>query len=217
MSRSKLGLTGGMKSSRAGRASGSKVKLLLLAAGFAALAFMTLTYAYQQLSGSQQYLVAAKGIASGAQVSEVDFNIAEFDLAGSAGDYLKPNELPPGAYVLGPFRAGQLIPKSAIANAVIDDRVPVVVTSAMGLPDALQPGSSADVWVTPILENNSFGDPYLLVLAAEVGRLSEPSAVFADAAPNVELWVPEDAVAAVLKAQAGGSELSLVMRPTFAD
>lgn len=206
-----------MKLIRSNKKPASRVKLAAAALAFALTAYLGLTYFYQQSSGTQQFLVASAGLAAGQQVAESSFQAAEFDLGSAGQAYLKPGELSAGAYLLGPIRAGQLIPKSALADAIIDSRVPVVLSSAMPLPAALQPGASVDVWVTPMLEDRSFGEPYLLVLAAEVALITEASAVFADAPPEVELWVPAEAVAAVLKAQAGQSQLSLVMRPTFAD
>ncbi|WP_264890362.1 hypothetical protein [Rhodoluna sp. KAS3] len=206
-----------MKSTRARKPSNHKIKLLAAAVAFALMAYGAIIWSQQAAGNTQQYLVAIKGLPAGAQVSSEDFTVVEYQLGSTGEHYLAPDQLSRGSYTLGPIRAGQLVAKSYLANAVIDARVPVVVTSAMGLPESMQPGSSADIWVTPQLADKSFGEPYLLVLAAEVARLAEPSAVFADAPPEVELWVPAEAVPAVLKAQSGGSELSLVMRATFAD
>ena len=104
-----------------------------------------------------------------------------------------------------------------MASAIIDERVPVVVQSAMGLPDGLVAGASVDIWVAPIDENKQFGEPFVLVLGAEVSRLIENQEMFANQSPSVEMWVPIEAVGPVLSSISAGDKISLILRPTLAD
>ena len=130
---------------------------------------------------------------------------------------MRKDELPDGSYVLGPLRAGQLVAKSVLAGAIIDERVPVVVNSAMGLASGVVAGASVDVWVTPAKQDKVVGEPYVLVLAAEVATLFEDNAMFSEKNSQVELWVPLEAVGPVLAAISNGDSVSLILRPTLAD
>ena len=166
---------------------------------------------------TDSFLVAARDLPAGSPVSSVDMKIALVNLGQGSELYLREGDLPSGAYVLGPLRSGQLIAKSALASAIIDERVPVVVNSAMGLSAGLVAGSSVDVWVTPVQEDQVIGEPYVLVLAAEVSRLIESNEMFANENSQVELWVPIEAVGPVLAAISKGDSVSLILRPTLAD
>jgi Flp pilus assembly protein CpaB len=166
---------------------------------------------------TDEFFVAARDLPAGSPVSGADLEIATVNLGKGAEHYLRKDELPGGAYVLGPLRAGQLVAKSALASSIIDERVPVVVNSAMGLSAGVVAGASVDVWVTPAKEEQVVGEPYVLVLAAEVARLFEKNEMFADENSQVELWVPIDAVGPVLAAISNGASVSLILRPTLAD
>ena len=104
-----------------------------------------------------------------------------------------------------------------LATAVLDERVPLVVNSQMGLSAGLVAGASVDLWVTPVTEDKTPGEPFALVLGAEVSRLLEKTEMFTNQSPDVELWVPVDAVGPVLAAISSESNISLVLRPTLAD
>lgn len=166
---------------------------------------------------TQEFLVAGHDLPAGSPISNTDAASASVNLGESADQYLRPNDLPKGSYLLGPIRSGQLIPRSMLATAVIDERVPLVVNSQMGLSAGLVAGASVDLWVTPVTQDKTTGEPFALVLGAEVSRLLEKKEMFTNQSPDVELWVPVDAVGPVLEAISSGSKISLVLRPTLAD
>ena len=186
--------------------------LLLLAGSVAGVNFVIATN-----NQTQQYLVAAHDLPAGSPIVTSDAASANANLGQSAKQYLKPSELPSGSYLLGPIRSGQLIPRSMLATAVLDERVPIVVSSSMGLAAGLVSGASVDLWVTPVTEGKVAGEPFALVLGAEVSRLLEKKEMFTNQNPDVELWVPADAVGPVLSAISSGAKISLVLRPTLAD
>lgn len=166
---------------------------------------------------TDEYLVAERDLPAGSTFAISDTKVADAYLGASSSSYLKVGDLPSGTYLLGPIRAGQLIPRSILASAVIDERVPVVVESAMGLSVDMVAGASVDLWVAPIDENKVFGEPYVLVLGAEVSELIENKEMFASQSPAVELWVPVEAVGPVLSSIAKGDSISLILRPTLAE
>lgn len=186
---------------------------LVLLAGSVGVVAMTIA----ENNHTDEFLVAAHDLPAGSPVSNSDLKVAMVNLGSGSDHYLRKDELPTGTYVLGPLRAGQLVAKSMLASAVIDERVPVVVNSAMGLAAGVVAGASVDLWVTPVSEDAILGEPYVLVLAAEVARLFETNEMFADKTSDVELWVPVEAVGPVLAAVSGGASLSLILRPTLAD
>jgi hypothetical protein len=195
----------------------TRVQKLILSVAFFLSAALGVAYVVEVNNHTEEYLVAGRDLPAGSAVTDKDAVLAEVNLGTSAKQYLLAGELPNGGYLLGPVRAGQLIPRSMLANAVIDERVPVVVQSAMGLPVGLVSGSSVDVWVAPLDEDKVLAEPYVLVLGAEVSQLISSDEIFANQSQAVELWVPIEAVGPVLSAIASEHSISLILRPTLAD
>lgn len=194
-----------------------KVKNLVFAILLFAGAALGINYVIQTNNQTSEYLVASRDLPAGSTFTTGDSKAEAFNLGQSANQYLKTGDLPEGGYLLGPVRAGQLIPRSQVASAVIDERVPVVINSAMGLPVGLVPGASVDVWVSPLDENKVFQEPFVLVLGAEVSQVIDSKEMFANQSPSVELWVPVDAVGPVLNSVTSGASISLILKPTLAD
>ena len=156
----------------------AKIRSLILGLLLVASSAGVVAFTIAENTHTDEFFVAARDLPAGSPVSSSDLKIERVNLGNGAEHYLRKDELPGGAYVLGPLRSGQLVAKSSLASAIIDERVPVVVTSAMGLSSGVVAGASVDVWVTPAHEEKAFGDPYVLVLAAEVARLIENKEMF---------------------------------------
>jgi hypothetical protein len=200
-----------------GSARNTKAKSLLAAAAFFVASVLAVNFVIQQNNHTDEYLVAARDLPAGSTFVASDTQAQSVNLGLSSKQYLKVSEIPAGGYLLGPIRAGQLIARSMLASVVIDERVPLVVQSDMGLPTGLVPGASVDLWVTPVDENKIHGEPFVLVLGAEVSELIENNEMFANQNPAVELWVPVEAVGPVLGAIAAEASISLILKPTLAD
>jgi hypothetical protein len=195
----------------------SRTQKLVLSLAFFISAALGVAYVIELNNHTEKFLVASRDLPAGSAITDSDAQVAEVNLGTSAKQYLAVGELPNGGYLLGPVRSGQLIPRSMLANAVIDERVPVVVKSTMGLPVGLVSGASVDVWVAPLNEEKVLAEPYVLVLGAEVSQLISSDEIFANQSQAVELWVPIDAVGPVLSAIALEHSISLILRPTLAD
>lgn len=194
-----------------------KLRTLILAICLLAMSVLGVNQVITQNNRTTEFLVANRDLPAGSPILNTDATTASVNLGDSEESYLKKGSLPTGSYILGPIRKGQLIPKSMLASAVIDERVPLVVSSAMGLSSGLVAGASVDLWVSPVNEEKKVGEPFALVLGAEVAKLLEKSEMFSNQSPDVELWVPTEAVGPVLAAISSGSKISLVLRPTMAD
>jgi Flp pilus assembly protein CpaB len=175
------------------------------------------TFVIEQNNQTQQFLVASNDLPAGSQLGETEFTAVAANLGASAGNYLTVDQTPKATYLLGPIRAGQLIPRSLLSSRVIDERVPVVIDSTMGLPTGLVAGSSVDVWVAPAKQEDSIVEPFAIVVGAEVARLITNADMFAKPNPSVELWVPIDAVSPILSSIAAEASISLILRPTLAE
>jgi hypothetical protein len=158
------------------------------------------------------FVIAANDVSSGSEVSANAVSTAELNLGNSAALYLKPGELPVGSYLLFSVAKGQLIPKAFVATKILDERVPVVISSVMPLPSGLKAGDSVDIWTSTLTDKNLFAPPIELVLNAEVTNVREPTGMFANQQPEVQALVPVESVAPILDAIASKDALSLVLR-----
>lgn len=198
---------------------GTKSKTITLIFGLACilLAVVGVSVVIEQNNHTDEFLIASRDLPAGSTLDQTGFKAAPVNLGTSSQNYLTVEQAPKNTYLLGPIRAGQLIPRSMLASTVIDERVPVVIDSKMGLPDGLVAGASVDLWVAPVNDEKGFGEPFALVVGAEVARVIENAEMFAKPNPSVELWVPIDAVAPILSSIAAEDSLSLILRPTLAD
>lgn len=190
---------------------------LLLGVGCVLLAVIGVNFVIEQNNQTQQFLVASTDLPAGSLLAETGFQAVAVNLGASAENYLTIEQAPKETYLLGPIRAGQLIPRSMLSSSVIDERVPVVIDSKMGLPTGLVAGSSVDVWVAPAEKQDSASEPFAIVMGAEVARLITNADMFAKPNPSVELWVPIDAVSPILSSIAAEDSISLILRPTLAE
>lgn len=168
-------------------------------------------------SSKTEIWMATKDLPAGAAVDSSSFRATEVDLGSSAGLYLSAGDFPQQAYVLGPVRSGEFIERANLASEVIDQRAPVVVYSNMPLSQGIVPGATVDVWAWFGQAEEQIIEPIKLVEAAEVAFVQADDSVFANAQTSVELWVPQTAVAEVLKAIGAEAKISLVLRPTLID
>ena len=179
-----------------------------LAIGSGLAAWLTLNVSAK----THEYLVAASSLASGAPINASSFVVQSLSLGDSGSLYLQPSDFKSSGYLLQSVQQGQLVAKSEVSTAIIDARQPVVVTSTMSLPTALSAGDSVDVWTSSLNAKNKFDPPSQVVLNAEVTEVRQPSGVFGDQRPEVQLLVPVAAVSPILAAIADKDAISLVLK-----
>lgn len=166
---------------------------------------------------TDEFLVSVAPASSGSSVTESSFRAVKMNLGSSGKLYLKPGDLPKSAYLLVTVDAGQLVPKSSLANSIIDAREPVVITSKMPLPAKVKVGDFVDVWVSKSTANNKFQPPTKIVLDAEIVDIVQSSGIMSDQAQQIQVLVPTDSVASILDAIASKDALSLVLQRNLGD
>jgi len=201
-----------MKSNRLRSPKSSQRRKVLIGALLVALSATGVWLTIETNNQTQEFLVAARATAGGSVLDPGDLRVTRMNLSDSSNLYLRPGDLPKGGYLLYTAEPGQLVPKSWVASAVIDEREPVVISSTMPLPSTLKVGDLVDLWVSKKQDGGKFAPPVQLVLNAEVAEVTEATGMLSDQSPRVQVLVPVDSVAAILDAVASKDALSLVLQ-----
>lgn len=173
--------------------------------------------AIEQNDQRQEYLIAKSGLSAGAQLTADSVSTVKVNLADSRVHYLR--QLPTGApaYLIASVRKGELIPLAQLARSAADTRVPVQITPTMGLAKQVRIGSAVDLWASRAESAQVWSQPRVLSLGAEVADIIEPSGMFADAKPALDLMVHPDDLSAVIYAVANGDKFAAILKPTLKD
>ena len=121
----------------------------------------------------------------------------------------------PSGVVQRPVARGELVPRSAVADASSVDVRAVSVTLDRGQADVVRAGTDVEVWVadkSSETTSNSFERPRQVIDRALVSRIGSGSGgvvAVADGQP-VELVVPRASLAEIIDAVNSGSRITLV-------
>jgi len=159
---------------------------------------------------TEVYLVTKSDLASGTALVELELETAELALFSLGPSYLKPGQLPEGSYLTRAVPAGEAIPKSSVTTQQLDDWSNIVLTPSVELSGEITSGSKVSVWASPALDYQSFGEPTIAALDAEVVAIRDPEGSFAQAGKSVELRVPVANIQALLRAVVNGDALALM-------
>ena len=159
---------------------------------------------------TEVYLVTSRDLASGSALMETDMATADLALFQFGSSYLQPGELPEGAYLTKSISAGEAIPKSSVTTQQLDDFSNIVITPSVELSGLIAPGTLVSIWASPALDYQSFGEPSIAALDAEVVAIREPEGSFAQAGKSVELRVPLASIQSLLRAMANGDAIALM-------
>lgn len=167
----------------------------------------------QSMDARQGYWAASTDIVPGTQANAEDFHIVQASMSESSGHYwLADDNLPPNFLVSSTVRQGELLPVRDVAESDPDGRHQLGVRVSEDMPGSIGIGSRVDVWVALTSDDGrGFDKPTKLVGNAEVVGLDENSSTFAAAdTTTAYLMVSEDALPAMLDAQANDAQISLV-------
>jgi hypothetical protein len=158
---------------------------------------------------TEVFLVTKQDLPSGAALNLNNLEKIELSLFSLAGAYLRPESLLEGAYLQRPIGSGETIPLSAITTQDQDNWSNLVLTPQIPISSQVTVGSKVAIWASPLLEFQTYGEPVLLAVDAEVVELIEPESGFASQQKSLELRVPTESLQYLLGAIAGQASIAI--------
>jgi hypothetical protein len=155
------------------------------------------------------FLVTKQALPSGAPLNMANLEKIELSLFGLAGAYLRPETLVEGTYLQRPIGSGETIPVSAITTQDQDNWSNLVLTPQIPMSSNVSVGSKVSIWASPLLEFQTYGEPVLLAVDAEVVELIEPESGFASQQKSLELRVPTESLQYLLGAISGQASIAI--------
>ncbi len=158
---------------------------------------------------TEVFLVTKQDLPSGAALNLNNLEKIELSLFGLAGAYLRPESLLEGSYLQRPIGSGETIPLSAITTQDQDNWSNLVLTPQIPVSSHVTVGSKVAIWASPLLEFQTYGEPVLLAVDAEVVDLIEPESGFASQQKSLELRVPTESLQYLLGAISGQASIAI--------
>jgi hypothetical protein len=158
---------------------------------------------------TEVFLVTKQDLPSGAALNLNNLEKIELSLFGLAGAYLRPESLLEGAYLQRPIGSGETIPLSAITTQDQDNWSNLVLTPQIPISSQVTVGSKVAIWASPLLEFQTYGEPVLLAVEAEVVELIEPDSGFASQQKSLEVRVPSASLQYLLGAISGQASIAI--------
>jgi len=161
---------------------------------------------------TEVFLVTKQDLPSGAALNLNNLEKIELSLFGLAGAYLRPESLLEGAYLQRPIGSGETIPLSAITTQDQDNWSNLVLTPQIPVSSKVTVGSKVAIWASPLLEFQTYGEPVLLAVEAEVVELIEPDSGFASQQKSLEVRVPSASLQYLLGAISGQASIAITAK-----
>ena len=161
---------------------------------------------------TEVFLVTKQDLPSGAALNLNNLEKIELSLFGLAGAYLRPESLLEGAYLQRPIGSGETIPLSAITTQDQDNWSNLVLTPQIPVSSKVTVGSKVAIWASPLLEFQTYGEPVLLAVDAEVVELIEPDSGFASQQKSLEVRVPSASLQYLLGAISGQASIAITAK-----
>jgi hypothetical protein len=158
---------------------------------------------------TEVFLVTKQDLPSGASLNIANLERIELSLFALAGAYLRPESLLEGTYLQRPIGSGETIPLSAITTQDQDNWSNLVLTPQIPVSSNVSVGSKISIWASPLLEFQTYGEPVLLAVEAEVVRIIEPEGGFAGQQKSLELRVPSESLQYLLGAISSQASMAI--------
>ncbi|WP_127792947.1 hypothetical protein [Agromyces sp. LHK192] len=163
------------------------------------------------LDTTTRVYAVAESVPTGTRLEASDLVEVSVRLGAAAERYVVPGDLPEsGAFTTRTIEAGELLPRSAVAEREASDLATLVVPVRGAVPGDAGPGDRVDVWTAKRVDQQTFEPPSVLVPDAEISAVLEPEGAVAGGDLSIELLVPRAKVAAVLQALAAGDAVDVV-------
>ena len=158
---------------------------------------------------TEVFLVTKQDLPSGAPLNLNNLEKIELSLFALAGAYLRPESLLEGTYLQRPIGSGETIPLSAITTQDQDNWSNLVLTPQIPVSSNVSVGSKVSIWASPLLEFQTYGEPVLLAVDAEVVQLIEPEGGFSGQQKSLELRVPSESLQYLLGAISSQASIAI--------
>lgn len=187
---------------------------ILLVAGSVALGSWTMARADHTVT----VFTAATALPPGERLDVEDLVSTQVSVPEVAERYLtSADDLDEALVVLRTVGEGEMVPLAALGSAESVQVRTVTVALDAALADTIGAGSRVDLWVAePASEavGQTLTPPEPLVQAVEVAQVHEDTSIFAGADQMIaQVLVPTEDLAAVLAAQTGGGQITIVPVP----
>ncbi len=151
-------------------------------------------------------------LTAGDAIGASDLIESRMQLGGTALLYLVPAQTTTnGLMVTQTILAGELVPRSMVAETSGTELTSVVVDIPGRLAASVAAGSLVDMWSARAEGASEYAPPAILVGEAVVVRIVEPTGIIAaDNGQSVEVLVPKTAIGALLEAIMNGDALAIV-------
>lgn len=165
------------------------------------------------LDESVQAWTARSNLVPGQRIAAKDLVRTSVRLNESQESYLVGGS--PSGVVQRPIAKGELVPRSAVADASSVDVRSVSVTLERGQAEIVRAGTDVEVWVadkSSSTTSNSFERPREVIdraLVSRIGTRAGGVVAVSDGQP-VELIVPRDSLAEIIDAVNSGARITLV-------
>jgi hypothetical protein len=158
---------------------------------------------------TEVFLVTKQDLPSGAPLNLNNLEKIELSLFALAGAYLRPESLLEGTYLQRPIGSGETIPLSAITTQDQDHWSNLVLTPQIPVSSNVSVGSKVSIWASHLLEFQTYGEPVLLAVDAEVVQLIEPEGGFSGQQKSLELRVPSESLQYLLGAISSQASMAI--------
>ena len=158
---------------------------------------------------TEVFLVTKQDLPSGAPLNLNNLEKIELSLFALAGAYLRPESLLEGTYLQRPIGSGETIPLSAITTQDQNNWSNLVLTPQIPVSSNVSVGSKVSIWASPLLEFQTYGEPVLLAVDAEVVQLIEPEGGFSGQQKSLELRVPSESLQYLLGAISSQASIAI--------
>lgn len=160
-------------------------------------------------------LAAGATLVRGDPLQQSDLQVVRVRLADVGPAYLPAETgLPADAVALRTVPVGELLPASAVGRAAELESRPVALPWQGPRPEGLVRGAAVDLWVAPREGTSDFGDPTLLVEAADVFAVVEATGgLGSTGGTQVQVMLEPDGVQQLLAALAAEDRIDLVLVP----
>jgi hypothetical protein len=160
-------------------------------------------------------LAAGSTLVRGDLLEQSDLRVVRVGLGDLDDVYVPADEgLVSGSVALRTVAEGELVPVSAVGRPDQLDSRPVSLPWQGPRPDGLVRGTSVDLWVAPREGTSGFGEPQLVVEAAEVVAVVEGSSgLGSTGGTRVQVMLEPEGVRLMLAALAAEDRVDLVLVP----